>query len=218
MRRSDVNDIIRAADDFIRSFGVALPPFALWSPAEMRARRAEIGGILTGRLGWDLTDYGSGQFGKTGQVGFALRNTQDYAERVMIARHDQHTPLHIHATLARDLVNRGGATLAVKLHAADAKGGPCGVTDVAVALDGRMRWQPAGSVLHLAPGESVTLAAGLWRAFWGEGGDVLLGEVAAGGDAAADRRFAEPTGSLVLAAEDEAPLHLLVTDYPVWLG
>ena len=32
MKRSTVNDIIRDADAFIRSFGYIMPPFAYWSP------------------------------------------------------------------------------------------------------------------------------------------------------------------------------------------
>ena len=43
MKRSRVNEIIREADAFIRSFGYILPPFAYWSPAEMKARRSGSG-------------------------------------------------------------------------------------------------------------------------------------------------------------------------------
>ena len=53
MKRSQVNEIIRASDAFIRSFGFTLPPFAYWTPEEMRARRADIGGIVDARLGWE---------------------------------------------------------------------------------------------------------------------------------------------------------------------
>ena len=56
MKRSRINDIIRASDDFIRSFGFVLPPFAYWTPDEMRARRDRISGIVDARLGWDITD------------------------------------------------------------------------------------------------------------------------------------------------------------------
>ena len=62
MKRSEVNDIIRAGDAFIRSFGFILPPFAYWSPQTMLDRRAEIDGIVGARLGWDITDYGQGRF------------------------------------------------------------------------------------------------------------------------------------------------------------
>ena len=39
MKRSRVNEIIRESDAFIRSFGYVMPPFAYWSPGEMKAKR-----------------------------------------------------------------------------------------------------------------------------------------------------------------------------------
>ena len=66
MKRSDVNRIMREADSFIRSFGYILPPFAYWSPAEFKARKAEARAIIDHNLGWDITDYGLGDFSGTG--------------------------------------------------------------------------------------------------------------------------------------------------------
>ena len=79
-----------------------------------------------------------------------------------------------------------------------------------------MRRQDAGAVLRLAPGESVTLMPGNWHAFWGEGGDVLIGEVSTVNNDLTDNIFAEPIGRFAEIEEDEPPLHLLVSDYPRW--
>ena len=87
-----------------------------------------------------------------------------------------------------------------------------------VATDGVLRRQPAGAVLRLAPGESVTLMPGSWHAFWGEGGDVLIGEVSTVNNDLTDNIFAEPIGRFAAIEEDEDPLHLLVSDYPKWLA
>ncbi len=38
MKRSEINAIIREADDFIRSHGFSLPPFAHWTPDEWKAK------------------------------------------------------------------------------------------------------------------------------------------------------------------------------------
>ena len=62
MKRSEINKIMQDADDFIRSFGFLLPPFAYWSVDEFRRRKADAGAILKTRLGWDITDYGRGRF------------------------------------------------------------------------------------------------------------------------------------------------------------
>ncbi len=228
MHRADVNDIIRAADDFIRSFGFVLPPFAYWTPEEMTTRRAQIGGIVNARLGWDITDYGEGRFAEMGLFLFTVRNGSEedlrrgggmcYAEKIMISRHDQVSPMHRHVVKAEDIINRGGATLALKLYNSDAAGAICKRTEVVVATDGVQRKQGPGEVLHLSPGESVTLMPGNWHAFWGEGGDVLIGEVSTVNNDLTDNIFAAPIGRFPEIDEDEPPLHLLVSDYPKWLA
>ena len=80
-------------------------------------------------------------------------------------------------------------------------------------------WQDfhAGEKLKLAPGESVTLMPGDWHAFWGEGGDVLIGEVSTVNDDLNDNVFREPIGRFAEVEEDVDPLHLLVSDYPLLL-
>ena len=55
MKRSRINEIMRAADELIRQHGFVLPPFAYWSPEEFRARK-DAGAIVETRMGWDITD------------------------------------------------------------------------------------------------------------------------------------------------------------------
>jgi D-lyxose ketol-isomerase len=228
MKRSEINDIMRAADDFIRSFGFILPPFAYWSPEEMRERRESIAGIVDARLGWDITDYGEGRFDEMGLFLFTVRNGSQedlkrgggmcYAEKIMISRKDQVSPMHRHILKAEDIINRGGATLALELYNSRDDGSVDEETDVTVATDGMLRTQPAGAVLKLDPGESVTLMPGNWHAFWGEGGDVLIGEVSTVNDDLTDNIFRDPIGRFSDVEEDEEPLHLLVSDYEAWFG
>lgn len=74
MKRSAINAIMRESEAFMRSFGFILPPFSRWSPDEMRARKGEIDGITNAALGWDITDFGLGDFEKTGLFLFTVRN------------------------------------------------------------------------------------------------------------------------------------------------
>ena len=227
MKRSEVNQIIRQSDTFIRSFGFVLPPFAYWTADEMKSRRGEIDGIVDARLGWDITDYGEGRFDKMGLFLFTTRNGRlsdlqggggmCYAEKIMISRQDQISPMHRHILKAEDIINRGGATLAIEMFESDPEGNIDERAEVIVATDGIKRKFEAGDVLHLAPGESVTLMPGNWHKFWGEGGDVLIGEVSTVNDDLTDNVFREPIGRFSEIDEDEAPLHLLVSDYPKWL-
>jgi len=227
MKRSEVNDIIRQSDAFIRSFGFVLPPFAYWTPDDMKAKRGEIDGIVNAQLGWDITDFGSNRFDEIGLFLFTTRNGRlsdlqsgggmCYAEKIMIARQDQVTPMHRHLVKAEDIINRGGATLAIEMHESAPDESLDEAAPVIVATDGVERRLAPGEILRLAPGESVTLMPGNWHKFWGEGGDVLIGEVSAVNDDITDNVFREPVGRFAKIEEDETPIHLLVSDYASWL-
>ena len=229
MKRSEVNAIIRESDKFIRSFGYVMPPFAYWSPEELKARTSsDSRAILDARLGWDITDYGQGKFDELGLFLFTTRNGNQadlkkgggmlYAEKIMISREKQLSPMHRHIVKAEDISNRGGGTLVLELFNSNADGSVDEKTDVEVATDGRIVTLKAGGLLKLQPGESVTLLPGNWHAFWGEGGDVLIGEVSTVNDDLTDNIFREPIGRFSSIEEDEAPVHLLVSDYDKWLA
>ena len=215
------------ADETIRRFGFVLPPFAYWTPDEFRERAAGTR-IADARMGWDITDYGAGEFDRTGLFLFTLRNGDladlrrgggmCYAEKLLISRQDQLSPMHTHAIKAEDIINRGGATLAVQLNGSDADGAFDEGAGGTVRCDGTERPFAPGEVIKLAPGESVTLMPGDWHAFWGEGGDVLIGEVSTVNDDLTDNLFRDPIGRFSAIEEDEAPRHLLVSDYETWLG
>ncbi|MCO4317835.1 D-lyxose/D-mannose family sugar isomerase [Phyllobacterium sp. 21LDTY02-6] len=229
MKRSEINRIIRESDKFIRSFGYVMPPFAYWTPEELKARTAgDSKAILDARLGWDITDYGQGKFDELGLFLFTTRNGNQedlkkgggmlYAEKIMISREKQLSPMHRHIVKAEDIINRGGGTLVLELFNSREDGSVDEATDVEVATDGRIVKLAAGGLLKLQPGESVTLLPGNWHAFWGEGGDVLIGEVSTVNDDLTDNIFREPIGRFSSIEEDEAPLHLLVSDYDKWLA
>ena len=228
MKRSTINEIIKQADDFICSFGYVLPPFAYWSPEEMKTRRTEIDGIVDSRLGWDITDYGAGDFEKMGLFLFTTRNGSlddlkrgggmCYAEKIMISRHDQISPMHRHIIKTEDIINRGGATLAIEMFESDVDGNIDRKAPVRVTCDAVPRVLRPSEVLMLAPGESVTLHPGNWHKFWGEGGDVLIGEVSTVNDDLTDNIFEQPIGRFAEIEEDVEPIHLLVSDYDKWLS
>lgn len=228
MKRSEVNTILREAASFMESFGYRLPPFAHFTPDEMAARRDEIAGIIDARLGWDVTDYGEGDFSHRGLFLFTVRNGNAadlargggmlYAEKIMISRRDQLSPMHRHIIKAEDIVNRGGGTLCLELYMAAPDGSVDRTAPVRVLTDGIARRLEPGGRLRLLPGESVTLLPGVWHAFWAEDGDVLIGEVSTVNDDLSDNVFAEPIARFARVEEDEAPWRLLVSDYDGWLA
>lgn len=85
-----------------------------------------------------------------------------------------------------------------------------------IVSDGVTKCLPAGGILRLATGESVTLMPGNRHAFRGEGGDVLIGEVSTVNDDRTDNIFRDPIGRFADIEEDEDPQHLLVSDDETW--
>lgn len=227
MKRSRINQIMSEAHDMISHYGFVLPPFADWSPAEFQARAADASNVIGARCGWDITDYGAGRYDEMGLFLFTLRNGRladlqrgggmCYAEKLLISKQDQLSPMHTHVIKAEDIINRGGATLVVELYGSDDGGGFAEDKGGTVYCDGIRRDFAPGERLRLAPGESVTLMPGDWHAFWGEGGDVLIGEVSTVNDDETDNVFREPIGRFANIDEDVDPLHLLVSDYTSWL-
>jgi D-lyxose ketol-isomerase len=228
MKRSRINEIMAAADDLIRSHGFTLPPFAYWSPDAFVARKDAARHVIDARCGWDITDYGAERFDEMGLFLFTLRNGKladlqrgggmCYAEKLLISRQDQLSPMHTHVIKAEDIINRGGAPLIVELFGSDEQGQFAEDRGGRVWCDGIRRNYAPGEKLRLAPGESVTLMPGDWHAFWGEGGDVLIGEVSTVNDDETDNIFREPIGRFAEVEEDVDPTHLLVSDYTKWLA
>ena len=223
MKRSEINKIMRSADDFIRERGFYLPPFAHWTPEEWRQKGPEAAEIAEHQLGWDITDFGSGDFQRTGLFLFTIRNGKSsnlatmqgklYAEKILIVDVDQVTPMHYHWSKMEDIINRGGGRLMIQLYNSTPDGGMDEQSDVVVSMDGIKRTFPAGGVAALRPGESITLTTGLYHKFWGEDGRILVGEVSMVNDDASDNRFFDPIGRFPSIEEDEEPLYLLVSDY-----
>ena len=227
MRRSTINNIMAEADDMIQSYGFVLPPFARWTPTEFKTNAPVAKAIIDAACGWDITDYGAGNYDKMGLFLFTLRNGRladlqrgggmCYAEKLLISKQDQLSPMHTHAIKAEDIINRGGASLVVELYGSDDAGNFAEDRGGMVLCDGIERSFRGGDKLKFAPGESVTLFPGHWHAFWGEGGDVLIGEVSTVNDDNTDNIFCEPIGRFAQIEEDVAPKHLLVSDYAKWL-
>ena len=132
MKRSRINAIMAEADDMIRQYGFVLPPFAYWTPEEFVARKTEAANIISARCGWDISDYGAGRYDEMGLFLFTLRNGRladlqrgggmCYAEKLLISRQDQLSPMHTHVIKAEDIINRGGATLVIELFGSDDAG------------------------------------------------------------------------------------------------
>ena len=222
MKRSQINALQREAEQFFAVHQFHLPPWAFWRPNNWVKNKDRAREVKTLRLGWDLTDFGSGDFYHTGLLLFTLRNgavnqpgTKDYAEKVMIVREQQLTPLHFHWHKMEDIINRGGGNLVIEMWNSSSNE-ELAATPVTVMVDGIPRTLKASESLVLTPGESVTLPPLLYHQFYGKKGKgpVLVGEVSRVNDDSKDNRFFKPAGRFPTIEENEEPLYLLCTEYP----
>lgn len=224
MKRSEINAIMRSADEFIRSHGFLLPPFAHWTPEEWRQKGPEAAEIPANQMGWDITDFGQGNFERIGLFMFTIRNGHPrnwemrqgklYAEKILIVDVDQVTPMHFHWIKTEDIINRGGGRLVIQLYQSTPEEELDLVSPVSVSIDGVVRTVNAGGIVELRPGESITLTSGLYHKFWGADEKVLVGEVSVVNDDTRDNRFHGPVGRFPTVDEDEPPMYLLIQDYP----
>jgi len=224
VKRSEINAIMKSADAFIRSCGLLLPPFAYWTPDDWQSKGPEVREIVDNKLGWDITDFGSGKFNEIGLFLFTVRNGHPdnlksgrgklYAEKLLIAEPKQVTPFHYHWHKVEDFVNRGGGRLIMQLHHHTSDDRLDDERTVTVSLDGVQRTVAPGEHIELRPGESITLPVEVYHKFWAEDERVLIGEISNVNDDNHDNRFLGPVGRFAeIEEEDEPPLHLLATDY-----
>ena len=222
MKRSELNAIMRDAVAFIKDMKFLLPPFAYWSPEEWATKGHDYDEIRDNMLGWDITDFGSGDYKKVGLLMFTLRNgnfndkekyVKPYAEKLLIVEEGQITPYHFHWSKMEDIINRGGGDLLVQVYNSDEKE-DFAMTDVPLAIDGHRYAVKAGSVVRIRPGESISIQSGMYHKFWAEGGRTLLGEVSKVNDDRVDNRFHDPVGRFPAIEEDEPALYLLGNEYP----
>ena len=223
MKRSRINDLVTEATQLFDSVGFRLPPFAFWTTCAVESEGARSQyEIRTNALGWDVTDFGSGDFDSCGLLLFTIRNgnynrprdyPKPYAEKIMIVKENQVTPTHFHWKKREDIINRGGGELVLELWRATSEEAlsdePFTVSTDGVALSCK-----PGQRIVLRPGESICLEPYVYHKFYGAPGNgtVVVGEVV--NDDTSDNRFLSAKGRFPKIEEDVEPLHLLCNEYP----
>lgn len=101
--------------------------------------------IAEAQLGWDITDFATGDFARVGLLLFTGRNgtakslreeaAKSYAEKIMIVQEKQVTPCKFHHQKMEDIINRGGGELIVQFWNAAADDS-LAASEVVVSTDG----------------------------------------------------------------------------------
>ena len=220
MKRSEINQYINEAKSFMNAHQFMLPVWTGWTPQEWNDRKAECDYIRERFLGWDLTDFGWGDFLKTGLTLITLRNgslqkkDKPYCEKIMFVRNGQVTPTHFHWQKTEDIINRGGGDLCMRLWKADRNSEELKDENLSVYIDGICTHIIAGEKIGIKPGRSICYEPYLYHTFWAENGHCLVGEVSTVNDDINDNRFLIPKGRFPQIEEDVPAAYLLCNEYP----
>jgi hypothetical protein len=223
MKRSEINSVIKEMEALLEKYKFSVPPFCHWSPEGWNDKNHEFDEIRDNMLGWDITDFGGGDYSKSGFALITLRNGNQknpkykkiYAEKLIMLRDGQTAPMHFHWNKSEDIINRGGGTLVITLFNSD-ESGVKKDSDVMVNSDGRSYLVKAGTSIELKQGESITLWPYQYHSFSTVKGtgDILIGEVSQSNDDETDNRFYEDIPRFPEIEEDEKPYKLLYNEYP----
>ena len=219
MKRSEINLHLKNAQNFFEEHQFKLPKWANWSKKQWQDAPLLAKRVKSLQLGWDITDFASGNFKNIGLVLFCIRNGiangpvggKTYAEKIMVQEEEQETPLHFHYSKREDIINRGGGILAIELYPSS-QTGELLKSQVKVAVDEEEMTLDAGKTLYLEPGQSISLTPSLYHRFYGVKGKgkVLVGEVSQVNDDQKDNHFYKALGRFPAIEENEPPL------FPLW--
>ncbi|MEO0498066.1 MAG: D-lyxose/D-mannose family sugar isomerase [Pseudomonadota bacterium] len=208
MKRSQINEIIADFRQLLDAYRWTLPKWANYSVEDFAQKPELAHWLQRHQMGWDVTDFGSGDFAARGLALFCLRNgvqsdphSVPYAEKLLFVGPGQETPFHAHKIKLEDIINRGGGDLLFEF-----RPGPGAAGAIKLRCDGISHELEADEPLVLKPGESVTIPRGLYHRFYGHPGgeSVLVGEVSQVNDDGSDNYFWDELPRFAQIEEDEA--------------
>jgi D-lyxose ketol-isomerase len=222
MKRSEVEWAINWAKGFLKKENFTVPEFGYWKKEDFE-KAQDIDRIKQLMLGWDVTDYGMGDFRKLGSILFTVRNGSihdpsagtPYAEKLIPILEGQRLPMHFHYSKTEDIINRAGGILYIRLYNSREDGLVDDKSDVTVYMDGIKKIVGAGEELEITTGNSITLTPGLYHLFGAKDGfgDLLVGEVSAINDDNCDNHFAEQISRFSQIEEDTDQTVILCNEY-----
>ncbi len=218
MKRSEINKSINEAKEMIEKYSWVLPKWGYWSLKDYDANPSIKKYLKDHQMGWDVTDFGKGQFDKKGITLFCIRNgiqgnsdDKPYAEKLLFMKEGQEIPFHSHKVKLEDIINRGGGDLALEFLEIDKKQNE-NISEIKVLVDGEIVKIKPRQPLILKRGQSVTVERNIYHKFYAVKGTgmVMAGEVSQVNDDNNDNYFLEPLGRFTDIEENEEAIH------PLW--
>ena len=225
MKRSEINHAIKWAEQLCATHHITLPDFARYDADPAIFADPKRVHLKKTMLGWDVSDFGSGDFSKVGAVLFTVRNGSvhepeigtPYAEKYIFLKegNEQEIPLHYHIQKTEDIINRAGGIFCCQVAACGEDGKPDFTKPVTVRRDGELYEARPGEIIEISVGNSITLEPFVFHRFFAKTGtaDLLIGEVSKINDDNIDNVFAYPQERFCAVEEDEPRYRLLVNEY-----
>lgn len=224
MKRSEINKIIESIINDTENYKLPLPFFAYYTFEDWKIDQHEKSEIFANMLGWDVTDFGEKNYYSRGLASFVFRNgnakkpktfPKPYCEKLLIVEDGQELPFHFHWKKMEDIINRGGGVLEITLYNSTKDEKLDVHSDVDVTMDGIHKVLPAGSKVHLYPGDSITLKPYIYHKWVGlpNTGRVLLFEISTTNNDETDNRFLEGLPRLINIENDQSIKYLTINDY-----
>jgi D-lyxose ketol-isomerase len=188
MKRSEINSLIQSALQCYRDHGWALPPNARW----------------------DVTDFGLGDWRRSGLVLVNLADEPEYCEKLMYARRGMTTPAHAHKRKKEDIICRWGK-LAVQVWAGVPE--KSSSDSLRIPVNHQEQEVSSGAIIELEAGSRVTLVPGVYHEFYPVSGECIIGEVSTANDDLHDNFFVNPdVGRYPDIEEDELATVRLISE------
>lgn len=168
MKRSEINKALKELEAMCVREHCYLPPFCHFTPEQWQHIGHDYDEVRDCMLGWDITDYGLGDFDKVGFSLITIRNgnrkmpekyPKVYAEKLLYLKEGQYSPNHFHWYKTEDIINRGGGNVLIKVYNSLPDESIDYASDVTVHTDGRTYTVPAGTQIRLTPGGEHPCAA-----------------------------------------------------------
>lgn len=158
MKRSEINKALKELEAMCKKEHCYLPPFCHFTPEQWQDIGHEYDEVRDCMLGWDITDYGLGDFNKVGMSLITIRNgnramadkyPKVYAEKLLYMKEGQYSPNHFHWYKTEDIINRGGGNILIRVYNSLPDESIDRESDVTVHCDGRTYTVPAGTQVRL---------------------------------------------------------------------
>ena len=173
MKRSEINRALRELEAMCEKYRCYLPPFCRFTPEEWKTKGHEYDEVRECMLGWDITDYGLGNFDKIGFSLITIRNgsrkqpekyPKVYAEKLLFlkeygARRNADSPhpgrehFHLSAAVSRFYRRARHGSIAVIADSPSVKQSTQPVTITVTALGSSIR--PASTDVRITAGTAA---------------------------------------------------------------